>query len=841
MSAAPADRPESADPDATRYQAASPDNADPDRTRYTPPTLPDDPDRTRYEASASCESSPPRTLRRCGNYELLREIKAGGMGVVYEARDLTLGRHVALKRILPRAMLAPGTVERFSTEARAAAALHHPGIVPVYEVGEEDGQPFLVMQLANGGSLQQHLADGPLPPRLAADMIRQLAEAVQHAHDHGVVHRDLKPGNILLHCEEPVSAGEPSSGSTLREARLSGSLPTGLRVQLTDFGLARLATEEGLTATGEVMGTPSYMPPEQASGRIHEIGVAADIYSLGAVLYALLTGRPPFQAATPLETLALVKDQEPVPPRRLNPAVPRDVQTICLKCLEKVPGRRYVSAAALAEDLRRFLAGEPIAARPAGMLERAVKWVRRRPVIAGLLAAVVVLTLSGVSGIAWAYRQAIYERDRAVEAERLVRQANSHRVRAQVQQLGTADAGAVPGILKDLEPFRDEVLPRLRELWDQGDSQGRRQRMRVGLALLASEPETVLNALLDWMLATEDPRELELTRDVLAPHAAALKERLWARVDDQATTAPVRFRALVGLARFDPDNSRWGAAAPATLEAWLRADPLFFGVLTRALRPVRAHLIAPLLEVAQGRKEMLADRRYDAAAVLAVYAAQQPATLVDVLAEADERQFNLLFPQIRDLGNETLVLLQRELERRPHAVARLQPDAERDALARRQANVATALLRLKQEAIVWPLLRHTPDPTRRSYLALGLASRGVDAETLVVRLESEPEVSERRALLSALGEYDEKQLPAAPPRPSGAAFARVVSRPSRSGIARLDRLVVTTGDEWPAVTATGLGTSGGVAQRRRGSACPTRGGWPALVGQQPGHDAGAFP
>ena len=267
--------------------------------------------------------------------------------------------------------------------------------MPVYEVGEEDGQPFLVMQLANGGSLQQHLADGPLPPRLAADIIRQLAEAVQHAHDHGVVHRDLKPGNILLHHEGPASAVEPSSGSTLRGARLSGSLPPGLRVQLTDFGLARLVTEEGLTATGEVMGTPSYMPPEQAVGNKKAVGPLVDVYSLGAVLYALLTGRPPFQAATPLEILRLVQDQEPVPPRRLSPGVPLDLEAVCLRCLEKDPTRRYASAAALAADLGRFLRGEPTQARPVGALGRGRRWVRRNPGVAGMLATVVGVLLLG--------------------------------------------------------------------------------------------------------------------------------------------------------------------------------------------------------------------------------------------------------------------------------------------------------------------------------------------------------------------------------------------------------------------------------------------------------------
>jgi WD40 repeat protein/serine/threonine protein kinase len=393
------------DGDRTWYTSAP---ADPDGTRYSP--APADSDRTRYGSlplSASSTGSflvdaagdPPFgcSQQRCGNYELLREIKKGGMGIVYEARDLRLERRVALKRILPRALFAPGTFERFYREARAAAALHHPGIVPVHEIGEEYGQPFLVMQLANGGSLQQHLADGPLPARLAAEIVQRLAEAVQHAHEHGVIHRDLKPSNVLLHHEGPAGVDTSSSGSMLRGARSSGSLPAGLRVLVTDFGLARLVAGEDLTATGEVMGTPSYMPPEQAVGNRKAVGPLVDVYSLGAVLYALLTARPPFQAATPLEILRQVKDEEPLAPHRLTPGVPLDLEAVCLCCLEKDPARRYGSAAQLAADLGRFLRGEATAARPEGAWGRSRRWVRRNRLVAGLLTTVAaVLLLSSV-------------------------------------------------------------------------------------------------------------------------------------------------------------------------------------------------------------------------------------------------------------------------------------------------------------------------------------------------------------------------------------------------------------------------------------------------------------
>ena len=261
--------------------------------------------------------------------------------------------------ILAGQLAGDDEIKRFYLEAEAAANLDHPGIVPIYEIGEHEGQHFFSMGFVEGTSLAAKVADGPLPPREAATLIVKVAEAVQFAHEKGVIHRDLKPANVLLDAQ-----GQP---------------------KVTDFGLAKkLQADSGLTHTGQVMGTPSYMPPEQAEGK--NVGPTADVYALGAILYCLLTGRPPFQAATPMDTLVQVVGQDPVPVRQLNATVPKDLETICLKCLEKDPRRRYGSARALAEDLNRFLSGEPIVARPVGPAERVVKWVRRRPVIAALSA-----------------------------------------------------------------------------------------------------------------------------------------------------------------------------------------------------------------------------------------------------------------------------------------------------------------------------------------------------------------------------------------------------------------------------------------------------------------------
>ncbi len=310
--------------------------------------------------------------RSIGDYELLHEIARGGMGVVYKARQTSLNRSVALKMILTGQLASADDVERFRMEAGAAAQLDHPGIVPIYEIGEHAGQPYFSMGLVEGESLAARIKDGPLTPREAAQWVASIAEAVDYAHQRGVVHRDLKPGNVLID-----QHGTP---------------------KVTDFGLAkRVDADSNLTGTGDILGTPSYMPPEQAGGELEKIGPASDIYSLGAVLYCLLTARPPFQAARPLDTVLQVIGQDPVSPKQLNPAVDKDLETICLKCLEKSAERRYETAAALKSDLDRFLKGEPIHARRISPAAKVWRWCRRKPLVAGLIAAVGISLIVGVS------------------------------------------------------------------------------------------------------------------------------------------------------------------------------------------------------------------------------------------------------------------------------------------------------------------------------------------------------------------------------------------------------------------------------------------------------------
>jgi eukaryotic-like serine/threonine-protein kinase len=311
----------------------------------------------------------PPTIPDVPGYEILEVIGHGGMGVVYKARQKALNRTVALKTILSGPAASPAERARFLAEAEAAAGLQHPNIVQVFEVGEHGGRHFLAMEYVPGGSLAARLTGDGLDPRQAAELLLPLAEAVQHAHEHGIVHRDLKPANVLISSKFQV----PSSKS--------GNLELGtwnLELKVADFGLAkRLDADRGQTQTGAILGSPSYMPPEQALGDARHVGPAADIYALGAILYELLTGRPPFKANTLLETLELVRTGDVVPPRHFRPRAPKDLEVICLKCLQKEPERRYPSARALADDLRHFLAGEPVSAREDGIGSQIARLVGR--------------------------------------------------------------------------------------------------------------------------------------------------------------------------------------------------------------------------------------------------------------------------------------------------------------------------------------------------------------------------------------------------------------------------------------------------------------------------------
>jgi WD40 repeat protein/tRNA A-37 threonylcarbamoyl transferase component Bud32 len=381
------------------------------------PPNPDDSQRTTDHAPAdeyptlppaeSDAAAAPAEQTLVAGYEILGELGRGGMGVVYKARDVKLNRLVALKMILAGGHAGEAELARFRREAEAVAQLQHPHIVQIHEIGEQDGLPYFALEFVAGGSLADRLDGTPLPQQQAAQLVEVLARAMHAAHERGIVHRDLKPPNVLL-----TTDGAP---------------------KVTDFGLAKRLDMEGQTQSGAILGTPSYMAPEQAAGDSKKIGPAADIYALGAILYELLTGRPPFKAATSLDTILQVVSNEPVAPRQLQPQTARDLDTICLKCLSKEPRKRYASAEALADDLRCFHAGEPIAARPVGRLERGWRWCQRNKAVASLLA-VVALTLVAATAVAWWL--ALVTRTEKSSAEKALQRAQQNLVTSQLLRVG---------------------------------------------------------------------------------------------------------------------------------------------------------------------------------------------------------------------------------------------------------------------------------------------------------------------------------------------------------------------------------------------------------------------
>ncbi|HOW73790.1 MAG TPA: protein kinase [Phycisphaerae bacterium] len=395
-------------------------------------------------------SGPGLSPRRFGDYELLERIGHGGMGVVYKARQVGLGRVVALKMILSGEFASESDVRRFHAEAEAAANLDHPHIVPIHEVGTYEGRHYFSMKLIEGGTLARQMHRYAGDHRSGVRLMAQVAGAVHYAHQHGILHRDLKPGNILLDAD-----GHP---------------------YVTDFGLARRVGEDrSLTLTGQFVGTPSYMAPEQAAGKTKALSVAVDIYSLGAILYELLTGEPPFVADTPLATLQQARDAEPRRPSTINRRINRDLETICLKCLEKDPQRRYLSAGALAEDLERWLEGRTIVARPVGQTAKFWRWCRRKPLIAGLSAAMVLTFTLGFTGVLWQWQQS--QRHATAEAKQRGRAETGERVALRNELTARQNAYAADMILVQ-DALAEGDLGQARSLLDRNRPQAGQEDLR---------------------------------------------------------------------------------------------------------------------------------------------------------------------------------------------------------------------------------------------------------------------------------------------------------------------------------------------------------------------------
>jgi WD40 repeat protein/predicted Ser/Thr protein kinase len=487
-------------------------------------------------------------------YEVIRELGRGGMGVVYLAWQTGLARLVALKMILAGARSRPQDRARFQDEAEAIARLEHPNLVRIYEVGAHDGRPYFSMEYVGGGPLTDSLRGAPWPPRRAAELAETLACAAHAAHERGVVHRDLTPHNVLL-----TAGGAP---------------------KIVDFGLAKLVVGGACrTETGAILGTPSYMAPEQAGGRSQKVGPAADVYALGAILYELLTGRPPFQAETPLDTLVQALHDEPVTPRRLQPTVPRDLETICLKCLDKEPARRYPSASALADDLHRFLVGEPVRARPVGAAGRAVRWARRRPTVAALLAVCTIIAAVGVAAATWEGRAARFAQRRAEQAQEAEK----------TQRLAAEAAGAQVGAQRRLYQRLSARLLRDRALrsCEDGDSGRGLLWLAQSLQLVPDDDPDLQRAirtnLQGWMgqihpllgLLEHDDR---VATAAWSPDGCLIltagtdrTARLWDAATGQPRGRPLPHPRGVSTAAYSPDGAAFLTVSGQELRLWKTA------------------------------------------------------------------------------------------------------------------------------------------------------------------------------------------------------------------------------------------------------------------------------
>jgi tetratricopeptide (TPR) repeat protein len=514
-------------------------------------------------------------------YEVLAELGRGGMGVVYQARHVALKRLVALKMVLAGGFASREQLDRFQKEAEVLARLHHPNIVQIHEVGAVEGAPFFALEFVEGGSLARYLGGTPQPPRSAAALVATLAAAMHAAHQTGVVHRDLKPANILLRRKDSTNpaaagAGEPTA-ATLEE----------FEPKVTDFGLAKHLEGEGdPTQTGAVLGTPSYMAPEQARGRAKEVGPTADVYALAAILYELLTGRPPFKGSSFQDTIEQVCSQEPVPPRQLQPKVPADLETICLKGLRKEASQRYATAQELADDLGHWLGGRPIRARPVPVWERAWKWARRRPALAGLAAAVLAALLAGTASAVF---YGLYESQKAdankreaqgsrevqeqylqgqqAEADGQFDRAKEHFVRA-LATLNAEPGAAGADMRQALEAGIDRVGQRLSEL---GREQGRlaeRQAVADRLQKFHSHYDQVRFRAVRF----RDPDAEDDAAAVRTEAPAALKE-LGLDADTPRLREQVR-EALRPLAETAGQRQRLAEECAEVLLAWADAEAI---------------------------------------------------------------------------------------------------------------------------------------------------------------------------------------------------------------------------------------------------------------------------
>lgn len=684
---------------------------------------------------------PGSTLRYFGDYELHEEIARGGMGVVYRARQVRLNRQVALKMIRAGKFSSGTEIQRLRVEAEAAAQLDHPAIVPVFEVGEHEGLHYFTMAFVDGEPLSAKLIAGPIPAQAAAKLMLTVCEAVAYAHEKGVIHRDLKPGNILID-----QAGHP---------------------RVSDFGLAKqVESDNELTTTGQILGTPSYMPPEQAEGNLNEAGRASDVYSLGAVLYATLTGRPPFQAATTIETLRQVIDQQPVAPRHLNPSIPRDLETICLKCLEKKPALRYSTAADMAKDLKCYLDGHPITARPVSALERSWRWACRRPELS-----LAFLTLGVVIGVVTV--AAYIQQQRHAQAELQVR------VEGLVQTIEAADLRQLPEQITDLMSFPDRIVALLELRRKATSLENQQSRLRIDLALAVLSGNLEASTLESWWALSL--QELVAIRKIMQPLRAQYLPSLHEILQSKSEGTDIKQKQLRAIGLMLPDRESipirattkgstlaifssterdpteqkpnvapklWDDLAE-TLLLVLFENPKEFDSALELFDPAAPELFQALKRRIE-TSNLTEQQRHTSIALMEELMRDSATAVAELACMVDADTLPLVQRHVDRMGPELLPALKDELNRvdtnseengealstelqKALATKLISRRAEH---VRRRAMAAAWLFRLGQSEMVWPLLKKQHDDSLRHAIVNRIRLTGGEIDPVLQYLKS---------------------------------------------------------------------------------------------------------
>jgi serine/threonine protein kinase/formylglycine-generating enzyme required for sulfatase activity len=649
------------------------------------------------------------TLHYFGDYELHEEIARGGMGVVYRARQVRLNRQVALKMIRAGKFSSDTEIQRLRVEAEAAAQLDHPAIVPVFEVGEHEGLHYFTMAFVDGEPLSAKLSAGPMSVQSAAKLIQVVAEAVAYAHAKGVIHRDLKPGNILID-----RTGQP---------------------RVSDFGLAKqVSLDNELTVTGQILGTPSYMPREQALGRLGEVNQSSDIYSLGAVLYATLTGRPPFQAASSVETLRQVVDEQPVAPRQLNPSIPRDLETICLKCLEKERSGRYSSAQDLANDLLRYLSGHPISARPISRLERIWRWTRRHPDLSLALMALGLLMCGTLIAV-------------RIQRQQHAQIEQQTRVAGLIHTIESADFRELPRLVDELCQFPEHSVA-IQELSKRKELTGSQEhQLRIDLATSVLSGKIPSGVLEQWGdLSLQElvvvrqitralrPQYLSSLREILRPEVVAYPERLkqlraagllLAETERGESRNGSTTIASASKMTSEYELIRWGTIAETLLQV-LSENPRDFDSALLLFQPAAQDLYEPLKALLE-KPSVSYQQRHLATALLCELMRDSPNAMAEIACLTDENSLQLMRRHVDRMAVSIVPSLIAEL-RKPDVTVKEAGESlsvasqkklatqlveQRASEVRRKAMAAAWLFRLGMVDFVWPLLKKRPDDSLR--------------------------------------------------------------------------------------------------------------------------------